>query len=75
MSSIPHLASLSLHGDAGWIVDLNPDPTQAGLIGVIDLLRHDTLGAKPASMSEHNQPILGNVLVEQDARFDLTPAL
>jgi hypothetical protein len=28
--------------------DLGPDATQAELTGAIDLLRHDTLGAKPA---------------------------
>jgi hypothetical protein len=49
-SSIPNLAPLPLHGDAGGIADLDPDAARAGSIGAVDLLRHDALGTEPASV-------------------------
>jgi hypothetical protein len=38
------------------------------LAGAIDLLRHDALGLEPARMGEHGRPIIGDALVEEDAR-------
>jgi hypothetical protein len=59
--------SAPLHGDAGRIADLDPDAARAGLIGAIDLFRHDTLGAKPVSVCEDDRAVLGDVFIEQDA--------
>jgi hypothetical protein len=50
--------------DVGGIADLDPDAARTGLIGAIDLLRHDALGPKPASMGEDGRTILGDVFVE-----------
>jgi hypothetical protein len=66
-SSIPYLAPRPLNGDAGGIAYLEPNAARTGLVGAVDPLRHDALGAKPARMSEHSQPIFDNVFVEQDA--------
>jgi hypothetical protein len=54
----------------GGIADFDPSAAWAGLVGVIDLFRHDVLGAEPARMSEHSQPIFNNVFVEQNASLD-----
>ena len=40
-SAVPHFAPLSLYGDTGGIGDLDPDAARAGLIGAVDLFRHD----------------------------------
>jgi len=42
---------------------------RAGSIGCIDTLGHDTFGAELASVLEHQGAILGEGLVEQDARL------
>jgi hypothetical protein len=34
------------------------------VIGAIDLLRHDALGAKPASVREDDMAVLGDVFIE-----------
>jgi hypothetical protein len=65
--SIPNLAPLSLHGHAGGIAHLDPDAARAGSIRTIDLLRHDALSAKPASVRDDDRAVLGNAFVEQDA--------
>jgi hypothetical protein len=70
-SSIPNLAPLPLHGNAGGIADLDPDAARAGAICAIDLLGNDALGAKPARMGEHGKPIFGNVFVKQDAGLSI----
>jgi hypothetical protein len=44
-----------------------PDTARAGSIGAIDLLRHDALGAEPASVSEDDRAVLDDVFIEQDA--------
>jgi hypothetical protein len=56
-ATIPNLAALPLHGDAGRIADLHPDAARAGLVGVIDLLRNDTLGTEPVSIREDRRVI------------------
>jgi hypothetical protein len=65
-SSIPHLAPLPLHGNAGGIADFNPDAVRAGSIGTVNPLGNDALCAKPARMGKHGRPIFENVLVKQD---------
>jgi hypothetical protein len=74
-SSIPNLAAFPLHGDAGGIADLDPDAARSGLIGAIDLLRHDALGTKLARMCEHGRPVLGYVFVKQDAGLETAQQL
>jgi hypothetical protein len=55
-SSIPILAALALHRGAGGIADLDPDRASPGLIGAVDLLGDDALGAKPASVRKYAGP-------------------
>jgi hypothetical protein len=62
--SVPILSAFPLHRDAGGIADLDPDRARTGSISAVDLLRDDTLGAKPASVGENDRAILGNVFVE-----------
>jgi len=69
-SSVPVLATLPLHRNAGGIPDLDPDRARTRPIGAVDPLGDDALGAKPASMSEHGRTVLGNVFIEQDASLD-----
>ena len=66
-SLIPNLAPLPLHGDAGGIADLDPDAARARQLGAIDLLRHDALGTKPASVCRDGRAVLSDVFVQQDA--------
>jgi hypothetical protein len=67
VDSIPYLAPLPLHGDAGGIADLDPGRTRTGSIPAIDSLGNDAFCAKPASVREDDRAVLGDVLVEQDA--------
>jgi hypothetical protein len=41
----------------------------------VDTLRHDALGAKPASVGKDRRAVLGDVLVEQDARLGIAQQL
>jgi hypothetical protein len=70
-SSIPNLASLPLHGDAGGIADLDPDAARAGSIGTVHPLGNDALGAEPACTGKHDRPIFGNVFVKQNASLGI----
>jgi hypothetical protein len=70
-SFVSNLTALPLHGYACGIADLNPDAARSGPVGAIDRLRHDTLGAKLARVSEHGRPILDDVFVQQDACLGL----
>jgi hypothetical protein len=70
-SPIPILAALPLHSDAGRIADLNPDCARTGLIGAIDPLGDNALGAEPASVRKDGGAILFNVSVEQNARLGI----
>jgi hypothetical protein len=63
-SSIPNLAPLPLHGDAGGIADLDPDATRARSIGAIDSLGNDAFCAEPARMGEDDRAVLGDVFIE-----------
>jgi hypothetical protein len=71
-SSIPLLAALPLHRDAGRISDLDPDGAPTGSICAIDPLGDDALGTKPAGVSEDGGSILRQVVIEQDARLRIT---
>jgi hypothetical protein len=64
-SPIPNLASLPLHRDAGGIADLNPDAARAGLVGAVDPLRNDALGAQLARMRKNGRAIPGDVFVQE----------
>jgi hypothetical protein len=64
--SIPNLAPLPLHGDAGGIADLEPAAARAGLIGAVDSLGNDALSAKPAGVCKDDRAVLGDVFVEQN---------
>jgi hypothetical protein len=68
-SSIPPLAALPRHGDAGGIAHLDPDRARTGSLGAVDLLGDDPLGTKPASVLEHRRAIPGDMFVEHDARL------
>src|SRR5215468_11160708 len=70
-SLIPLLAALPLHGDAGGIVDLDPDWARTGAIGAVNLLGHDALGTKPAGVREHGRAIPDDMLIQQDARLGI----
>src|SRR5258708_7935588 len=67
-SSVPLLAALPLHGDAGGIADFDPDWAQTGSIEAVHPLGDDALSTKPTSVCENGRAILGDVFVEQDAR-------
>jgi hypothetical protein len=41
------------------------------LVGAVDPLRHDALGAKPTPVGEDSRTILADVFVEQDARLSI----
>jgi hypothetical protein len=71
-SSIPILAALPLHGDAGRIANLDPCAGRAGSIGTVNPLGNDALVAKPARVPEDDRAVLDNVVVEQDARLGIT---
>jgi hypothetical protein len=64
---MPLLTALPLHHDAGGIAHLDPGRARTGSIRAINLLRHDALGAKPASVLEHCRAIPGDVFVEHDS--------
>ncbi len=70
-SSVPQLAPLPLHGDAGRIADLDPDTARARPIGAIDLLRNDASAPSQQGVREDDCAILGNVFIEQDAGLGL----
>ncbi len=68
-SSVPIVATLPLHRDAGGIADLDPDRARTGSVGsAVDLLGDDALGAKPASVGENRSAVLRNVFVEHTFR-------
>jgi hypothetical protein len=77
-SSVPNLAPLPLHRDAGRIAYLDPDAARAGLVGAVDLLRHDALRAKLAGVREDDGAVLDNVFVKPGASLSIaqqTPEL
>jgi hypothetical protein len=61
---VPPSTQLPLHCDACGIADLDPDAARASRYVLFDLLRHDALGAKAASVREDETAILGDVFVE-----------
>ena len=65
-SSVPIVATLPLHRNAGGIPDLDPDRARTRPIGAIHPLRDNALGAKPAGVLEYGGTVLGNVFVERD---------
>src|SRR5882757_11095792 len=58
-SPVPILAPLPLDGNAGRIANLDPRRARTGSISAVDTLRHDALGAKPASVGEHHRAVFG----------------
>ena len=67
-SSVPIVATLPLHRNAGGIPDLDPERARTRPIGAVDPLGDDALGAKPASVGENRSAVLRNVFVEHTFR-------
>jgi hypothetical protein len=58
-------------GRASRVLDLQPPPRAAGLIGQIDPFRDDALAAELAGVPEDDGAVAFNVFVELKAIFDL----
>ena len=70
-SPVPLLAAFLLHGYAEGIANLDPCAGRAGSIGTVNPLGNDALSTELACIGEHSRPIFGDVLVQQDAGFEI----